>query len=73
MKQADLLSFYRSEVRRSKKWRSDEGYDDDWKRYIDLYRGKQYDASGNGIAVRINTTPVTYRCVTAIHIYPLPK
>ncbi|KRB07140.1 hypothetical protein ASD86_14360 [Lysobacter sp. Root690] len=36
-------------------------------------RGKQYDASGNGIAVRINTTPVTYRCVTAIHIYPLPK
>lgn len=36
-------------------------------------RGKQYDATGNSIALRINTTPITYRCVTAIHIYPLPK
>ncbi|WP_411920225.1 hypothetical protein [Lysobacter capsici] len=36
-------------------------------------RGKQYDATGNGIALRINTTPVTYRCVTAIHIHPLSK
>jgi hypothetical protein len=44
VKQSELLSFYRQEVRRSKRWRSDEGYDNDWKRYIDLYRGKQYDA-----------------------------
>lgn len=36
-------------------------------------RGRQYDATGNGMALRINTTPVTYRCVTAIHIYPSPK
>jgi len=49
VKQSELLSFYRSEVRRSKKWRSDEGYDDDWKRYIDLYRGKQYDAPTPGM------------------------
>ncbi|MGO4259399.1 hypothetical protein [Lysobacter sp. TAB13] len=35
-------------------------------------RGKQYDVTGNAMALRINTTPVTYRCVTAIHIYPLP-
>ena len=49
MKQSELLSYYRSEVRRSKKWRSDEGYDDDWKRYIDLYRGKQYDAPSPGV------------------------
>lgn len=37
-------------------------------------RGKQYDATGNGVTLRINTTPVTYRCVTAIHIHsPLKK
>lgn len=36
-------------------------------------RGQQYDATGNGIALRINTTPVTYGCVTAIHIHPVPK
>jgi hypothetical protein len=36
-------------------------------------RGKQYDAKGNGVILRINTTPVTYRCVTAIHIHSSPK
>src|SRR6188472_2300123 len=38
--QAQLIRTYRANVRRSKRWRSDN-YDDDWKRYIDLYRGKQ--------------------------------
>lgn len=36
-------------------------------------RGQQYDAIGNATALRINTTPVTYRCITAMHIYPLSK
>ena len=38
--QAQLLNEYRREIRRSKSWRSDN-YDTDWKRFIDLYRGKQ--------------------------------
>jgi len=38
--QSQLLAEYRREVRRSKQWRSDN-YDDDWRRFIDLYRGKQ--------------------------------
>ncbi len=38
--QAQLLAEYRREVRRSKRWRADN-YDDDWRRFIDLYRGKQ--------------------------------
>ncbi|QQP99459.1 hypothetical protein [Lysobacter enzymogenes] len=33
-------------------------------------RGQIYDVTVNGMFVRINTTPVTYRCVTAVHIYP---
>jgi Phage portal protein, SPP1 Gp6-like len=42
MKQSDILQMYRDELRRSKRWRYNENYEDDWKRYIDLYRGKQY-------------------------------
>jgi len=33
-------------------------------------RGQVYYATVNGMFVRINTTPETYRCVTAMHIYP---
>lgn len=45
MNQTELLSFYRKELKRSKTWRtnSDNNYDDNWRRYIDLYRGKHYD------------------------------
>ncbi len=42
MKQSAYLQMCRDEVRRSKRWRSTGGYEDEWKRYIDLYRGKQY-------------------------------
>ena len=51
MKLSERLQLYRIEVRRSKNWRRDEGYDASWKRaYIDLYRGKQYsgDVSPTG-------------------------
>jgi hypothetical protein len=41
MKASERLQFYRDEVERSKKWRSDN-YDGIWHRLIDLYRGKQY-------------------------------
>ena len=42
MKQSDYLQYCRDEIKRSKKWRSNEQYENDWKRYIDLYRGRQY-------------------------------
>jgi hypothetical protein len=43
--QSQLLAEYRREVRRSKRWRADN-YDDDWRRFIDLYRGKQVNGEG---------------------------
>lgn len=45
MNQTELLAFYRKEVQRSKNWRTNKenNYDDAWRRYIDLYRGKHYD------------------------------
>ncbi len=42
MKLADQLAFMRGEIRRSKRWRNKEQYDELWKRMIDLYRGKHY-------------------------------
>lgn len=42
MKLTEQLRFMRDEVRRSKRWRQTEQYDDLWKRMIDLYRGKHY-------------------------------
>jgi hypothetical protein len=33
-------------------------------------RGRQYRVTRNGMTLRFNTTPVSYKCVTAIHSYP---
>lgn len=50
MKQDEYLSFCQTELRRSKRWRANKTnqYDDEWKRYIDLFKGKHYDAL-NGV------------------------
>jgi len=38
----ETLAYYVGELKRSKHWREHDGYDDLWRRMIDLYRGKQY-------------------------------
>lgn len=38
-----LLAKYRTELARSKRWRTDEGYDDLWGRMVNLYRGVHYE------------------------------
>lgn len=45
MNNTDYLAFCRQELKRSKRWRSSKQlqYDDQWRRYIDLYQGKHYD------------------------------
>lgn len=42
---ASQLRFAQAEIARSKKWRTDELYDDNWRRWIDLYRGYQYEGA----------------------------
>jgi len=54
MKQSAMLQLFRDELRRSKRWRSQEGYEDDWKRFIDLYKGKQYDQKVAGDKLIVN-------------------
>lgn len=40
---AEVLEKYRTKINAAKKWRRDEGYDDAWRRFIDLYRGRHYE------------------------------
>ena len=46
--QKEKLSAARAELKRSKRWRDAgsgiSGYDSDWRRYIDLYNGRQWDS-----------------------------
>ena len=43
-KKSDYLRRARSRVHGSQHWRQTEGYDDLWKRLVDLYRGKHFEA-----------------------------
>jgi len=54
MKQSAYLQFCRDELRRSKRWRTDQQYEDDWKRYIDLYKGKHYNSAPKQDQLLIN-------------------
>ena len=54
MKQSAYLQMCRDEVKRSKKWRSTEGYEDEWKRYIDLYQGRQYQSDSPNDQLIVN-------------------
>jgi hypothetical protein len=40
---SDLLARYRQKITYAKKWRRDEGYDDCWRRLIEVYRGRHYE------------------------------
>lgn len=51
--QKDLIAYYEGELRRSKKWRH-ENYDDDWRRYVDLYRGRHYDTTSDTDQLIVN-------------------
>ena len=54
MKASERLRFMRDEVERSKKWRTNDGYDDLWRRMIDLYRGKQYEGASSNDQLIVN-------------------
>jgi hypothetical protein len=45
--QGELLTFYQNELKRSKNWRgsSTTNYDDEWRRYIELYQGRYIDGA----------------------------
>ena len=54
MKLSSRLQGYRDEIKRSKRWRSTSSYENEWKRYIDLYRGRHYDTNTPGDKLIVN-------------------
>ena len=40
---SDILAKYKQHIQKSKRWRREEGYDDTWRRLIDMYRGRHYE------------------------------
>ncbi len=56
MKNSEYLSCCRNEIRRSKKWKSykDNNYSDAWRRYIDLYSGRQYSSKSRNDQLVVN-------------------
>ncbi len=51
---AELISRYSTQIGASKKYREREGYDQTWKRLVDLYRGKQFDSLSNEDRIAVN-------------------
>lgn len=49
-----MLAAYKSEIKRSQKWRRDDEYDALWRRLIDLYKGKHYSAISKSDRLIIN-------------------
>lgn len=54
MRLTQYAAWAREEVKRSKRWRDNEGYDDNWKRYIDLYKGYQYGSKSRNDQLMVN-------------------
>lgn len=51
---ADILKRYQGRLSAAKQWRRKEGYDDLWRRLVDLYRGKQYSWMSNEDRITVN-------------------
>lgn len=58
--QADVISRYTVQINAAKRWRDREGYDQTWKRLVDLYRGRQFEhlSTEDRIAVNISFSTV---------------
>ena len=71
LSKADRLERYRKRVEWSKKWRQSEGYDAQWRRLVDLYRGKHFSDVDyeDRIAVNIafSTLNIIYPSVSINH------
>lgn len=56
MTSSEYQAWMQNELRRSKRWRhnGERNYEDSWKRYIDLYRGRHYDAKNDVDQLTVN-------------------
>lgn len=71
--QSDMLNEYRSHINASKKWRKEDGYDADWRRFLDLYKGKHYDQYSPEDRMLINTCFSTINVIAPAVAVNYPK
>lgn len=71
--QQDYLKEYRSHLAASKKWRKDDGYDADWRRFLDLYKGKHYDQYSDEDRMLINICFSTVNVIAPAVAVNYPK
>jgi hypothetical protein len=72
MSKSDRLSRYRNRLNHAKRWREQEGYDDTWKRMLDLYKGKHFPAGIDeedriAINMAFSTINVIFPALTVNH------
>ena len=69
---ADKLKRYRQRVKYAQRWRREEGYDDTWRRMVDLYRGKHFPSSFDdedriAINIAFSTINIIFPSITINH------
>lgn len=71
LSKAEKLKRYRQRLDFSKRWRQTEGYDELWRRLIDLYRGKHFsglsDEDRIAVNVAFSTVNVIYPAISINH------
>lgn len=70
---ADLLAKYRQHISKSKRWRREEGYDDTWRRLIDMYRGRHYEFATDEDRLLVNVAFATVNVISPSVSVNYPK
>ena len=71
--QEESLASYRKHLESSKKWRKDDGLDATWRRLLDLYKGKHYDAYSDEDRMLINISFSTINVIAPAVAVNYPK
>jgi hypothetical protein len=72
LNKAEKLKRYRHRVQYAQRWRSDAGYDDTWRRMVDLYKGKHFPSSFDdedriAINIAFSTINIIFPSITINH------
>lgn len=70
---SELLARYRQHIAKSKRWRREEGYDDAWRRLIDMYRGRHYEFATDEDRLLVNVAFATVNVISPSVSVNYPK
>lgn len=70
---SDILAKYKGHITKSKRWRREEGYDDCWRRLIDMYRGRHYEYATDEDRLLVNIAFSTVNVISPSVSVNYPK